>query len=156
MKKMEKKQKIFHFHNRIHKRQRTTCPVFRSNNQGMTMVEVLMGFVILALLLGMFSGIIVTASNMYYNSVDLKRAHESLQGAVYSESITGSLSPEGVTLKLVPAEGMPEESTPIAFSKTKMYKISSATVLSAEEAESLDVDIYFLKTDPPSEKESSE
>ena len=116
----------------------------------MTMVEVLMGFVILALLLGMFSGIIVTASNMYYNSVDLKRAHESLQGAVYSESITGSLSPEGVTLNLVPAEGMPQESTPIAFSKTKLYKISSATVLSAEEAESLDVDIYFFKTDPPS------
>ena len=150
---MDKIQRLFHVTNRIHKKQRTSRPVFRNNNQGMTMVEVLMGFVILALLLGMFSGIIVTASNMYYNSVDLKRAHESLQGAVYSESITGSLSPEGVTLKLVPAEGMPEESTPIAFSKTKMYKISSATVLSAEEAESLDVDIYFLKPDPPSEED---
>lgn len=150
MKKMEKKQRLFHFKNRIHKNQRTAHPYFRNDNRGMTMVEVLMGFVILALLLGMFSGIIVTASNMYYNSVDLKRAHESLQGAVYSESITGSLSPEGVTLNLVPAEGMPQESSPIAFSKTKLYKISSATVLSAEEAESLDVDIYFLKTDPPS------
>lgn len=150
---MEKKQRRFHFTNRIHKNQRTARLYFRNDNHGMTMVEVLMGFVILALLLGMFSGIIVTASNMYYNSVDLKRAHESLQGAVYSESITSSLSPEGVTLNLVPAEGMPQESTPIAFSKTKLYKISSATVLSAEEAESLDVDIYFLKPDPPSEED---
>ena len=153
MKKMEKKQRLFPFNNQIQKNQRTTSLCFRNNNHGMTMVEVLMGFVILALLLGMFSGIIVTASNMYYNSVDLKRAHESLQGAVYSESITSSLSPEGVTLNLVPAEGMPQESTPIAFSKTKLYKISSATVLSAEEAESLDVDIYFLKPDPPSEED---
>ena len=150
---MEKKQRRFHFTNRIHKNHKTARLFFRNDNRGMTMVEVLMGFVILALLLGMFSGIIVTASNMYYNSVDLKRAHESLQGAVYSESITSSLSPEGVTLNLVPAEGMPQESTPIAFSKTKLYKISSATVLSAEEAESLDVDIYFLKPDPPSEED---
>ena len=150
---MGKKQRLFHFNNRIHNKQKTACSFFRNSNQGMTMVEVLMGFVILALLLGMFSGIIVTASNMYYNSVDLKRAHESLQGVVYSESITSSLSPEGVTLNLVPAEGMPQESTPIAFSKTKLYKISSATVLSAEEAESLDVDIYFLKPDPPSEED---
>lgn len=150
---MGKKQRLFHFNNRIHNKQKTACSFFRNSNQGMTMVEVLMGFVILALLLGMFSGIIVTASNMYYNSVDLKRAHESLQGAIYSESITNSLSPEGVTLNLVPAEGMPQESTPIAFSKTKLYKISSATVLSAEEAESLDVDIYFLKPDPPSEED---
>ena len=147
---MEKKQRLFHFNNRIHNKQKTACSFFKNNNQGMTMVEVLMGFVILALLLGMFSGIIVTASNMYYNSVDLKRAHESLQGVVYSESITSSLSPEGVTLNLVPAEGMPQESTPIAFSKTKLYKLSSSAVLSAEEAESLDVDIYFFKTDPPS------
>lgn len=153
---MEKKQRLFHFNNRIHNKQKTACSFFRNSNHGMTMVEVLMGFVILALLLGMFSGIIVTASNMYYNSVDLKRAHESLQGAVYSESITSSLSPEGVTLNLVPAEGMPQESIPIAFSKTKLYKLSSSAVLSAEEAESLNVDIYFLKTDPPSEEESSE
>ena len=147
---MKEKQRLIPFHNQIQKKKQKDSSFFKNNNQGMTMVEVLMGFVILALLLGMFSGIIVTASNMYYNSVDLKRAHESLQGVVYSESITSSLSPEGVTLNLVPAEGMPQESTPIAFSKTKLYKISSATVLSAEEAESLDVDIYFFKTDPPS------
>lgn len=151
---MEKKQRRFHFTNRIHKNQRIARPYFRNDNHGMTMVEVLMGFVILALLLGMFSGIIVTASNMYYNSVDLKRAHESLQGAVYSKSITSSLLPEGVTLKLVPAEGMPQESTPIAFSKTKLYKLSSSAVLSTEDAESLDVDIYFFKTDPPSGEEN--
>lgn len=150
---MKEKQRLIPFHNQIQKKKQTDSSFFKNNNQGMTMVEVLMGFVILALLLGMFSGIIVTASNMYYNSVNLKRAHESLQGAIYSESITNSLSPEGVTLNLVPAEGMPQESTPIAFSKTKLYKISSATVLSAEEAESLDVDIYFLKPDPPSEED---
>ena len=72
---MEKKQRLFHFNNRIHNKQKTACSFFRNSNHGMTMVEVLMGFVILALLLGMFSGIIVTASNMYYNSVDGRTSH---------------------------------------------------------------------------------
>lgn len=116
----------------------------KNNNSGMTMVEVLMGFVILVLLLGMFSGIIVSATNMYYNSVDLRRAEESLQKAVYSDSVTGALAPEGVSLKLVPASGMPSASEPIPLS-SRLYKLSSSTVLTGLEADSLDVDIYFLK-----------
>ena len=114
------------------------------NNSGMTMVEVLMGFVILVILLGLVSGIIVVSTNIYYSSVDLERAEESLQEALYSKSITDSLSPETEVIKLVPTSDMPGTKTPITMS-CKMYKLSSSMVLEGEEAESLNVDIYFLK-----------
>lgn len=112
------------------------------NNSGMTMVEVLMGFVILVILLGLVSGIIVVSTNIYYSSVDLERAEESLQEALYSKSITDSLSPETEVIKLVPTSDMPGTKTPITMS-CKMYKLSSSMVLDGEEAESLNVDIYF-------------
>lgn len=114
------------------------------NNSGMTMVEVLMGFVILVILLGLVSGIIVVSTNIYYSSVDLERAEESLQEALYSKSITDSLPPETEVIKLVPTSDMPGTKTPITMS-CKMYKLSSSMVLEGEEAESLNVDIYFLK-----------
>lgn len=114
------------------------------NNSGMTMVEVLMGFVILVILLGLVSGIIVVSTNIYYSSVDLERAEESLQEALYSKSITDSLPPETEVIKLVPTSDMPGIKTPITMS-CKMYKLSSSMVLEGEEAESLNVDIYFLK-----------
>lgn len=114
------------------------------NNSGMTMVEVLMGFVILVILLGLVSGIIVVSTNIYYSSVDLERAEESLQEALYSKSITDSLPPETEVIKLVPTSDMPGTKTPITMS-CKMYKLSSSMVLDGEEAESLSVDIYFFK-----------
>lgn len=116
-----------------------------NHNNGMTMVEVLMGFVILVLILGMLSGIIVACKNIYYSSVDLRNAEESLQKAVYSNSILESLSPETTTIRLVPASDMPGNRTPISLS-ADMYRLSSKTVLDGVEADSLDVDIYFLKT----------
>ena len=120
------------------------------DNGGVTMVEVLMGFSILVLLLGMFSGIIVSATNMYYDSVDLRRAEENLQKAVYADDITDTLTPEGTALKLVPEDGTPGDTTPIALS-ARLYKLSSSAVLNGMEKESLDVDVYFLK---PSESGS--
>ena len=116
-----------------------------NTNRGMTMVEILMGFVILVLILGMLSGIIVVATKIYYSSVDLRRAGESLQETIYSNSVTEDLEPENVTLTLMPASEMPGDSTPIPIS-VDLYRISSRSVLEGVEADSLDVNLYFLKT----------
>lgn len=113
-------------------------------NSGMTMVEILMGFVILVLMLGMLSGIIVAATNIYYSSVDLRRAEESLQKEMYLKSVADSASTESVSLSLVPASDMPGDSTPISLS-ADLYKLSSITVLEDAEADTLDVNIFFLR-----------
>lgn len=115
-----------------------------NTNCGMTMVEILMGFVILVLILAMLSGVIVVATNIYYSSVDLRRAEESLQEAIYSNSITEDLVPESVSLTLVPSTDMPGDTAPIPIS-ADLYKLSSRSVLEGLEADSLDVNIYFLK-----------
>lgn len=114
------------------------------DNRGMTMVEVLMGFVLLAVILGMLSGSIVAATNIYYSSVDLRRAEESLQEEIYKTSVTDGLSPESVSLKLVPAPGMPGDSGGIDLS-AGLYQVSSGALLEESEKESLDVVVYFLK-----------
>ena len=49
------------------------------NNQGMTIVEVLMGFVILSLILDAVITMIMFSNNMMYKSVDLKNAHEEME-----------------------------------------------------------------------------
>lgn len=113
-------------------------------NKGMTMVEVLMGFVLLVVILGMLSGSIVTATNIYYSSVDLRRAEESLQEEIYKTSVTDGLSPESVSLKLVPASGMPGDPAGAGLS-AGLYQVSSGALLEEEEKESLDVQIYFLR-----------
>lgn len=113
-------------------------------NSGMTMVEVLMGFVILLLMIGMLSGIIVVASNMYRNAVDLKWAEEALQEKMYKENIADSAETVPVSLSLVPASDMPGEKTPVPVSAT-LYKLSSSEVLDQADAETLDVKVYFVK-----------
>lgn len=113
-------------------------------NKGMTMVEVLMGFVLLVVILGMLSGSIVTATNIYYSSVDLRRAEESLQEEIYKTSVTDGLSPESVSLRLVPASGMPGDPAGAGLS-AGLYQVSSGALLEEEEKESLDVQIYFLR-----------
>lgn len=109
----------------------------------MTMVEVLMGFTILVLLLGMFSGIISTSTNIYYSSVDLRRAGEYLQEIIYSDRVTDGLTPKSVQVSLVPDAGTPGGTSPITLS-AELYQLDS-TVPDAGEEESLQVSIYFLK-----------
>ena len=116
----------------------------KGNNQGMTMVEVLMGFVLLLLMLGMLSGIIVLSSRMFERSVDLRRAQESLQQAVYKTSVTGSPVSEE-TLTLVPDAGMPGAHAPVSLS-AKLYVLSTRDILAEEvEKDSLDMNFYFVK-----------
>ena len=116
----------------------------KGNNQGMTMVEVLMGFVLLLLMLGMLSGILALSSRMFENSVDLRRAQESLQQAVYKTTVTGSPAPEE-TLTLVPDAVMPGAHAPVSLS-AKLYVLSTRDILAEEvEKDSLDMNFYFVK-----------
>lgn len=56
------------------------------NNKGMTMVEVLVGFVILSLIMGGVYHMIRFGSNMLYESVDIKHSQESFEEEVYKTS----------------------------------------------------------------------
>lgn len=116
-------------------------------NSGMTMVEVIMGFVILMLLMGMLSGIIAAATNIYRNSVDLKRAEESLQEKLYMKDISDTAEVAAAELSLIPDSDMPGDNSPVLLS-AKLYGLSSVDVLNQADAETLNVKIYFLKEKP--------
>ena len=73
------------------------------NNQGMTMVEVLMGFVLLTLMLGMLSQVIAFSSNLYRQSVSMKRAEENLEKNIYKKNLPLS-DGTSVTVKEVKKE----------------------------------------------------
>lgn len=60
-----------------------------SDNKGMTMVEVLMGFMILSIILGGVTGLISFSSKMFKQSVDLRRAQTDLTAQAYKTN-TGS------------------------------------------------------------------
>ena len=133
-----------------HRRYNKRFAVLKNNNQGMTMVEVLMGFVLLVLMLGMLSGIIALSSRMFERSVDLKRAEESLQQAVYKTTVTGSpVSEETLKLTLVQATEKREESATILLTSTKLYKLTTADVLEGAEEESLNMDFYYFRSESP-------
>ena len=125
--------------------ERITSMKNKFDNRGMTMVEVLMGFTILVLLLGMFSGIIASSTDIYYNAVDLKNAGEHLQQAVYAKNVTETLTPESVTVSLIPDAGTLGDTSPIALS-ADLYKLDSTMVLDGVEEESLQVTVYFIKS----------
>lgn len=115
------------------------------NNSGMSMVEVLMGFVLLVILLGMVSGIISTSTNIYYSSVDLRRAEESMQKVIYSNKAQEIAQKQDVTLKLVPAEGMPGAGDDISMT-AELYKISGKDAAGDEaEEDIMDINVFFMK-----------
>ncbi|MDD7642463.1 MAG: hypothetical protein PUK75_08315 [bacterium] len=132
-----------------HRRYNKRFAVLKNNNQGMTMVEVLMGFVLLVLMLGMLSGIIALSSRMFERSVDLKRAEESLQQAVYKTTVTGSpVSEETLPLTLEPDATMPGDHDQLSLS-AKLYKLTTADVLDGAEEESLNMDFYYFRSESP-------
>lgn len=112
----------------------------------MTMVEVLMGFVLLLLMLGMLSGIIALSSNMLMRSVDLKQAEEALQKEIYKTSLTGSTAVTG-PLSLVPEDGTPTVAGgSIGLTSAKLYQLSTGDLLTDEaQKESLTMTFYYIK-----------
>lgn len=61
----------------------------QQNNEGMTMVEVLMGFLILSIILGGVVSLISFSSKMYFNSVDIRRNQSELAEEAYKSGNTG-------------------------------------------------------------------
>lgn len=118
----------------------------KGDDRGMTMVEVLMGFVLLLLMLGMLSGIIALSSNMLMRSVDLKQAEEALQKEIYKTSLTGSTAVTG-PLSLVPEDGTPTVAGgSIGLTSAKLYQLSTGDLLTDEaQKESLTMTFYYIK-----------
>lgn len=61
------------------------------NNKGMTMVEVLVGFVILSLIMGGVFHMIRFGSNMLYEAVDIKHSQESFEEETYKTTPDASI-----------------------------------------------------------------
>lgn len=99
----------------------------RKDNQGMTMVEVLMGFVILTLMLGMLSHIISFSSNLYQQSIDIKRMEEYFEANIYKKDLTPKGAGLAVSVKEVHEE--PNGSTTITEAKYKEGAVEKSITL---------------------------
>lgn len=64
--------------------------LFKQNNDGMTMVEVLMGFLILSIILGGVVTLITFSSNMYFKSIDARNEQTKLAEEAYKKAPAGS------------------------------------------------------------------
>ncbi len=106
----------------------------------MTMIEVLIGFVILASIMAMLSGIIAFASNMYYEAVDMRNAKERMMIDYYDHSIVDILPARNVTISLRPVDGRGSAPDLEVGVKTLNTKRLSDVQMHHD----LDMDIYFL------------
>jgi len=109
------------------------------DQSGMTMVEVLMGFVILSLMLGSLSGIISFSSKMYENSVDIKRCEEKLQAIIYKSNVSADAKKVSDSFNLVDKEG-----TKIGID-AEYYALDTEDVFDEGEKSTLDVTIFYFK-----------
>ena len=64
--------------------------LIKQNNDGMTMVEVLMGFLILSIILGGVVTLITFSSNMYFQSIDARNEQTKLAEEAYKKAPAGS------------------------------------------------------------------
>lgn len=93
---------------------------FLKSNKGMTMTEVLMGFVVLILFLGGISGIISFSSNMVYRSVDLKKDMQIIQSELYKKTPSCVSFSTDITLKNVD-----DDSEVCKLTNAEIYEVSS-------------------------------
>lgn len=119
---------------------------YAGKNRGMTMVEVMMGFTILVLMLGMLSGIIASANNIFYNAVDLKKEGEKLQRVIYMKDVTEGQNEalKNTKITFVPDSKMPGSHDEIEI-QANIYKIGSNSLLPSEEASENELFIYFIE-----------
>lgn len=107
------------------------------NNQGMTMVEIMVGFVILVVLMGGLFNLISFSSNMVKNSVDMKNAQIEVWSEAYKNEpgdvvsgITFSIREKNVdSAETIPLDTFQlrcvEQSGDIDGNKLKMYVFSA-------------------------------
>lgn len=120
------------------------------NNRGMTMVEVIMGFALLAIVLGMISRMIVMSSNMYYNTVDLRNVQEALQKEIYLKNITDTAQMQSAAIRLYPEGTDHIAVNAIPMEKSKLYMLSSSGLPDTGAAE-MDINLYFIASDDTEE-----
>lgn len=113
-------------------------------NKGMTMVEVLMGFTILVLMMGMLSGIIAAGNNMYMNAVDIKKEGEKLQEVIYLKGVTGGEAVENDHITFVPSSDMPGNHNEISM-KANVYRIGSNALFGEENDETNELFVFFIE-----------
>lgn len=110
------------------------------DQSGVTMVEVLIGFVILASIMAMLSGIIAFASNMYYESVDMRNAEQRMMIDYYDHGVVDSLSARNATITLRPVDGKgPSPSMDVGVKSLNTKSLSDVQAY-----HDLDMDLYFL------------
>lgn len=118
----------------------------KSLNEGTTIVEVMMGFVILMLMMGMLSGVILFASNLYFKSVDLAHAQTKLQQSVYkNEDVqeAGVVATHEGTISLKPQSGMPDAGRVVSMDM-EVHSINSQDVLPEDDESELDVNVFYF------------
>lgn len=118
----------------------------RLDDRGMTIVEVLVGFVILSIIMGMLSGIIAFASNLYYESVDLRHAEYQLVQSVYSKDVVADAQANGskheVDLVFKPQNG--SNMSNAIRKDAKLYQINTTHFQDVQDVKEIDMEFYFF------------
>lgn len=115
------------------------------NNQGMTMVEVMMGFTVLMILLGGLSSIISFSSNLYMNCVDIKRAQEEFQAEIYKNNNKGQK--QETSLKFVGSLSSAPKVKKNISTDMYVYSIYSGEIINQETNINLDMNYYYIGAD---------
>lgn len=109
----------------------------KMNNRGMTMSEVLVGFVVLMIFMGGLSGIISFSSKMLMESVDIYKAELKLEEEVYKNASSSIRKEMSGTLVLK------RDGKDINLSHMKLYYIDSNDITDCD----LNVAIYAFDSD---------
>lgn len=118
------------------------------DNSGMTIVEVLVGFVVLTVILASLAGIIAVSKNMYFQSVDTIKEEELIQTEIYKTDVLNKATVSEGTVTFVPAAGMPKTQNNAELqTDIKIYSIGAEELIGDNASELGMVNIYFLKKD---------
>lgn len=110
------------------------------DQSGMTMVEVLIGFVVLSIMIASLSGIISVATNMLQRSADLKHKDEAILATVYKKEPVALATPTATSFKLKNVK----DGTEVTVA-TNFFAINSNDFLSSDVQDGIDVKVYYFK-----------
>jgi len=120
---------------------KTFINCIKSNN-GMTMTEVLTGFIVLAVFLGGMSGIISFASNMVFRSIDLKRDMQVIQSELYKKDPTCTVTASDISFSV-------DGTTVCHLKNAEIYEVNSTDLKNNGgydiSEEGLDISIYGIR-----------
>ena len=103
------------------------------------MVEVMLAFAVLSVIMASLSGIMAFSSKMYRQSVDLKRTGENFQSIIYKSEPSDKE-------KLIASSFVLTDNAGTKISIEADYCIlDSLDVLTQEEKDILDVEVYYFK-----------